>query len=986
MHRTVLPRPATVCGLPAAHAYLGAAAATAAHLLSPWQCAVRAVAVVRTPAAVASIGAVRAYRDSRSKSSKPRNTFGSNEYRKKRALERNRRLGLVTPVDVPIQSVTDERWDHTTYTAEPVAKPVVGLDRNFPSFGRKYIPDGYAPPTLPSQPEAESTPSPDADRVPRPRPAKKKQPTSPKATAAAARPVRELTEEERLEALWADHDRELARERPPPVRLDLPTGETIQPRKTTPTPSQPNIPSAPAVAAPARPTPFTPPPSIQSAPAVEAPAPAEAVEATPVSTAVPWNERPPLQPESNSSDDPLSGEPDWFGDRLNVKPKFEKRMRMPDPRQDTGPLNQTNYSATTVPPPPASAAICCGCGAAFQSSFQDAPGFLPGDQLDKYKKRRMTLFEGRLEAERKKQEAAALREANARRIKNGEEPIIEAEVVEEGAYESHTSFSESTLHPDLHRRGKLDPSRPLAHQDLTLALNRGLVDTDSAEALLAQGIPPELIMTKRELNQVVREEREQVREQHGESALRCLRCFQLANYGYTRGQVASVRADDFRLLLRSRFMERGGRSSVILKVVDLFDFHGSFVRDFASIVGGRNPIILVANKYDLIPSGAGENRLRAWIKAEAERYGLHFHSIELVSALTGANLYNLMQSAKKLAEPDPVHDRPRRDIYIVGTTNVGKSSIVNKLIEKKLITSKGQFEATKIRPEAKDEMTDDATTPPADDSNSLYLSASSFMSPDSAAAAEAPELLHSSFNVLGGKMTASIVPGTTLGMVSFPFVQTYDETTGQAKNPIRHVLYDTPGVINPEQVSNILTFHELRECMPKRQIQPITFRVQRGQCLLLGGLARLDFVGGDRDYAFFTVFASRNVTVHITQVEKMDTMRTAADGTQKLGYLEFAEKHGGNKIYPPFTPQRCKEIGLHNGTRVSFDLHGRGWLEACSDVVFPGLGWVGITGSGQMTVRALLPGETRAYSREPLMPFESRKTMKKFTGSGARQH
>jgi hypothetical protein len=77
---------------------------------------------------------------------------------------------------------------------------------------------------------------------------------------------------------------------------------------------------------------------------------------------------------------------------------------------------------------------------------------------------------------------------------------------------------------------------------------------------------------------------------------------------------------------------------------------------------------------------------------------------------------------------------------------------------------------------------------------------------------------------------------------------------------------------------------------------------------------------------------------------------------------------------------------LPAGTRVSFDFHGRGWMEACEDVVFPGLGWVSVTGSGQLTVRAILPGQTRAYAREPLMPYESRHNMKKWTGSAVRQH
>ena len=82
----------------------------------------------------------------------------------------------------------------------------------------------------------------------------------------------------------------------------------------------------------------------------------------------------------------------------------------------------------------------------------------------------------------------------------------------------------------------------------------------------------------------------------------------------------------------------------------------------------------------------------------------------------------------------------------------------------------------------------------------------------------------------------------------------------------------------------------------------------------------------------------------------------------------------------------CFSFLLPAGTRVSFDFHGRGWMEACEDVVFPGLGWVSVTGSGQLTVRAILPGQTRAYAREPLMPYESRHNMKKWTGSAVRQH
>lgn len=126
----------------------------------------------------------------------------------------------------------------------------------------------------------------------------------------------------------------------------------------------------------------------------------------------------------------------------------------------------------------------------------------------------------------------------------------------------------------------------------------------------------------------------------------------------------------------------------------------------------------MVNKSDLLPKDFGVNRIKAWLKAEAELHGLvsiqcmqcrdcasdsdcavlpiycesmrssifihsvyvscyvycsqKYYSIELVSGMTGEGLHSLMSKAKYLAKPDPDIDRPRRDIYLVGSTNVGK--------------------------------------------------------------------------------------------------------------------------------------------------------------------------------------------------------------------------------------------------------------------------------------------------------------------------
>ena len=110
--------------------------------------------------------------------------------------------------------------------------------------------------------------------------------------------------------------------------------------------------------------------------------------------------------------------------------------------------------------------------------------------------------------------------------------------------------------------------------------------------------------------------------------LRCVRCFQLTHYGHTRGNIATAISSDFRQLLQSRFLPSASDpsppSAVILLLVDILDFHCSLPPYLPSLLGGRNPIILVANKRDLLPQSYGPNRLLAWLKAEGRRYGIHY--------------------------------------------------------------------------------------------------------------------------------------------------------------------------------------------------------------------------------------------------------------------------------------------------------------------------------------------------------------------------
>jgi ribosome biogenesis GTPase A len=339
----------------------------------------------------------------------------------------------------------------------------------------------------------------------------------------------------------------------------------------------------------------------------------------------------------------------------------------------------------------------------------------------------------------------------------------------------------------------------------------------------------------------------------------------------------------------------------------------------------------VANKVDLLhlPGGIGAVRLRAWLKAELRRYGISFHSVQLVSAKTGEGVAGLMRAATQLAARED--GKQSRDLYLVGAVNTGKSLLLNKLIDMQFVRRRGELVEAEQR--------------------------------DAAAAQQASA---SSF-----PLTSSLLPGTTLGLVGFPLVPAREGT-----------IFDTPGVVSHPLPPSLLQA-ELRALLPTRPITPVTYRLKEGQCLLLGGLARIDLVSG-RPF-FFTVYASAAVSHHVSSTQRMD----GEEGAEAM--LRLMEQ---GKLSPPFTAERFHQLGLSRAERLLFVLQGRGWLEAGADVVFPGVGWVAVTGVGQLTVRASIAGteavegeeEQRRlpFAREPLMPFDARTSTTRFHGADRR--
>ncbi len=307
----------------------------------------------------------------------------------------------------------------------------------------------------------------------------------------------------------------------------------------------------------------------------------------------------------------------------------------------------------------------------------------------------------------------------------------------------------------------------------------------------------------------------------------CQRCFRLKHYNEI--QDVSLTEDDFLKILHSI----GEQKALIVKIVDIFDFNGSWLPGIQRFVGNNN-IVLVGNKVDLLPKSVKHHRLIQWMSSSARQLGLQPLQTSLISAEKGIGVKELAAEIEKL--------RNGQDVYVIGCTNVGKSTFINELIK-----TFGQ---------------------------------------------ENEQLI-----------TTSQFPGTTLDIIDIPL-------DGKSS------LYDTPGIINDEQMAHYVTKDELKMITPNKEIKPKVFQLNERQTLFFGGLARLDYVSGGERRPHVCYF-SNGLYIHRTKLDNADDFYT-----KQKGELLVPPEKENKRAIPPL---RKHEFKLH------FDK---------SDIVFSGLGWV----------------------------------------------
>lgn len=147
----------------------------------------------------------------------------------------------------------------------------------------------------------------------------------------------------------------------------------------------------------------------------------------------------------------------------------------------------------------------------------------------------------------------------------------------------------------------------------------------------------------------------------------CQRCYRIIHYG--RHELGAVQADQ---ALQSIAHGLDWAQGVVL-VVDILDFESGLPPEFIRLLQGRELLVAV-NKVDLLPPQTPLDEVERWARRRLKDLGLPGVEVCLISAVTGWGFPALADRVEGLGSR----------VLFVGVTNVGKSSVLERLLRMRI--------------------------------------------------------------------------------------------------------------------------------------------------------------------------------------------------------------------------------------------------------------------------------------------------------------
>ncbi|KAM9236502.1 nitric oxide-associated protein 1 [Leptosomus discolor] len=463
----------------------------------------------------------------------------------------------------------------------------------------------------------------------------------------------------------------------------------------------------------------------------------------------------------------------------------------------------------------------------------------------------------------------------------------------------------------------------------------------------------------------------------------CQRCWLLAHYG--RALRLQLPPEQHRLVVSAalRRPPRHGRGPLLLYILDVLELPDPVLPQLLGLLGPDVPVaglLVVGNKVDLLPADSPGHlrRLRQQVAAACAQAGLHrplLVDVRLVSAKTGFGLEGLvsrLQRSWKCAG----------DVYLLGATNSGKSTLFNTLLRSDYCKSRA--------PNAIDRAT--VSSWPGTTLNLLKfpiinptcdrifrrqerLKEEATKTEDQLSSEEKKYLnqLKKQGYLVGrvGRTFQRQKPSSVIDfdpdMLSYSIDEDPRHSPGKCEereeftyNEVKDArwCFDTPGIVKENCVLNLLTEKEVKLVLPTHAIIPRTFILKPGMVLFLAALGRVDYLQGEKP-AWFSVVASNLLPVRTSTLSNVDSIYEKHAGQEFLKVPMGGEER--MKEFPPLVPQ-------------DITLKGIGTTEAVADIKLSSAGWVAVTAHAEeeLLLRAYAPKGTALVVREPpLLPYIS---------------
>lgn len=427
--------------------------------------------------------------------------------------------------------------------------------------------------------------------------------------------------------------------------------------------------------------------------------------------------------------------------------------------------------------------------------------------------------------------------------------------------------------------------------------------------------------------------------------------------------------------------------SLIILVVDLTDIRNSIMSQFFKLIQyPARHIYVVGNKIDSIPMDETGylKRIRTTLFKECENAGLNKRKnikyVSVISAKTGYGIEDLISHLM-------VDWKYKGNVYLLGNTNVGKSTLFNALLQSDYCKSRAREVIHRASVSVWPGTTISTLKFPITNPKPWRLAMREKRVKAERTAIQQERMLQKSMvnqeESLRSKWKTATLSGY-LGVTDFredkPEIRKYEVPSFEMKDDSvvanvgrDHILnlpsglefddtpskqsnwlFDTPGVINQNQIINLMTPAELAALLPTEVVPPRVYLMKPGQTMFITAMGRIDYVEG-KHAIFMTIHVTSNIKIKILDGKEADEYYNAFYGKRELQVpvgdadrLEMIPSLVGREFYLP------ESIGI--------DL-------ATADIQLSSLGWVSVTmyKNEPIKLRAYTPGAKGLYLRQPAL-------------------